>query len=236
MSHAAEVDAHGHQDHGHTIVSLATLRLVLAALLFFTLATVGTAWLEVWIAHVFNIEIPQWINVTVALSIAVVKTVLVCLIFMQLKYDNPMNTLILVFTILTVGFFLGFTALDLGKRSTVDRRKGQYVMEGGTGLKGGGPITQTAREDAIASGKYDPHKAHHDHGGPNLTITESGFWQPRAKVGSDANVSRPVEGLTLPGLVTRTRKTDHAHDAQKADEKKPEAAKPEPAKNDPTKE
>ena len=74
MSHAAEFDEYGHKDHGHVIVSLFTLRSILIALLICTLLTSGTAWAEQLIANTFHIVIPQWINVVVALSIAVVKT------------------------------------------------------------------------------------------------------------------------------------------------------------------
>src|SRR5690606_24035906 len=115
--------AHGHKDHGHVIVNIWTLRTVLGALLFFTLATVAAAWIEEWVSLAFNVVIPQWINVFVALSIAVVKTTLVVLFFMQLKYDNPLNAMVFVFTILTVAFFLGFTAFDAGNRDTLDRFK-----------------------------------------------------------------------------------------------------------------
>ncbi len=198
MSH--ETNTHDGHAHGHVIVSLFTLRTVLALLLFFTLLTVGAALVEQWIASAFNVVIPQWINVTVALSIATVKTVLVVMFFMQLKYDNPMNTLIFVFTVLTAAFFLGFTALDLGGRSSLDRFKAQYAVPGGTGLAGDNtPITRRARDKAIAAGTYDPHKAHHDHHG-GLSITNAGYLQPKPTVGSDENFSRPVKGVTIPGL------------------------------------
>jgi len=139
-SHAASFDAHGHKDHGHVIVSIWTLRAVLTILLFFTFATVGAAWAEQWIGATFNIVIPQWINVFVALSIAVVKTTLVVMFFMQLRYDNPLNTMIFIFTMITVAFFLGFTALDLGNRQTIDRFKMNSIYDGGRIISGGGFI------------------------------------------------------------------------------------------------
>ena len=76
-AHAEEFDEYGHKDHGHVIVSLFTLRFVLVALLICTLLTSGAAWAENSISAAFHVEIPQWINAAVALSIAVVKTVLV---------------------------------------------------------------------------------------------------------------------------------------------------------------
>lgn len=199
-SHAEEYDAHGHKDHGHTIVSVATLRTVLALLLFFTLLTVGATVVEVWVAETFNVLIPQWVNVFVALSIAAVKTTIVVMFFMQLKYDNPLNTMIFVFTLLTVCFFLGFTALDLGNRGTLDRFKGSYIVPGGTGLGTGMPITQSAKAAAIANGTYHPEHAHHAHHGPRLPITEAGYVPKTPHAGSSAQKANPVKGITLEGL------------------------------------
>lgn len=239
-AHAEEFDAHGHKGHGHTIVNIWTLRAVLLTLLFFTLATVGAAFLEQWVSTTFNMVIPQWINVFVALSIAVVKTTLVVMFFMQLKYDNPLNTMIFIFTVLTVAFFLGFTALDTGNRSTIDRFKNGYIHAGGNvsmggafappadpeleaaakaGAKGadGQPYTYTnikAGESLVdralrldaerrALGLPEIHVSHSHHTeNPELmsNITNSGYRNPLPETGSSSERSRPVSGLTLPGL------------------------------------
>lgn len=213
MSHQAEYDEYGHKDHGHFIVPAFTLRSVLLILLFFTLLTVGAAKGEQWISSTFNVVIPQWMNVFIALSIATVKTILVVTFFMQLKYDNPMNTLIFVFTVLTVAFFLGFTAIDLGQRGTLDPRKAVNLMPGGTGGEGlpnqNMPITQWARNQAIANNKYDPHG--HGHHGGTLDITNAGFLAPRPAIGSSANISRPVSAVTIPGLPGYQTPDDHSH-------------------------
>jgi len=213
MSHAAqahseEYGAHGHKDHGHVIVSLWTLRLVLIALLFFTLLTVGAAQLEELIATLFHVNIPNWMNAGVALSIAVVKTSLVVLFFMQLKYDNPLNGMIFIFTVMTVAFFLGFTTLDLGNRQTIDRFKGRYIVPGGTGLGGNflpdAPITKSALETAKANGDFD--KEHLEHAEEPFShtdrgsITDAGFKPTEPTVGSSADKARPVKGITLPGF------------------------------------
>lgn len=200
-SHAEHFDAHGHKDHGHVIVSVATLRLVLTALLFFTLLTVGAAKAELWIAETFHVVIPQAINVLVALSIATVKTILVVTFFMQLKYDNPLNTMIFVFTILTVAFFLGFTTLDLGNRGTLDRTKSVYIKPGGTGIKESEAmaLTQFARLKAQREGSYDDHHAHHGHG-HGQSITDAGYVPKLPHVGSSAQFSRPLKKVTLPGF------------------------------------
>jgi len=211
--HAENFDAHGHKDHGHTIVSVATLRTVLALLLFFTLLTVGATLVEVWVADTFNVLIPQWVNVFVALSIAAVKTTIVVMFFMQLKYDNPLNTMIFVFTLLTVCFFLGFTALDLGNRGTIDRFKEGHIQVGGTGLKHteAKAITQWAADAAKTNAVFDPHHAHHGSHGLRLPITEAGYVAKVPHAGSSAQRSSPVKGITLEGLSAPAAETQDEH-------------------------
>ncbi len=211
-AHAEEFDAHGHKDHGHIIVNIWTLRAVLAILLFFTLLTSGAAVAEEWIAATFNVVIPQAINVGVALSIAVVKTALVVLFFMQLKYDNPLNSMIFVFTVLTVAFFLGFTTLDVGNRKSIDFYKGEYIHRGGTGLGGkmqaNESIVDWAKRAAAADAAHahgdHAHDGQHGHHGkdPELVgiITEAGYKRPLPAIGSSADRARPVKGITLPGF------------------------------------
>lgn len=214
--HEPEFDAHGHKDHGHVIVSRLTLRSILAALLFLTFLTVFLSRAEVWIGETFNFVVPQLVNVFVALAIAVVKTILVVLFFMQLKYDNPLNSMIFIFTILTVACFLGFTMIDLGNRGTLDRTKAQQVVVGGTGgvkLADGqtplGPITAYAKSKAAESGKK---KHEHDHEDEPQrlygSITDAGFATPIPARGSNADFSRPVKGVSLPGFAPETH-DDH---------------------------
>lgn len=251
MSHAAEFDEYGHKDHGHVIVSIFTLRFVLIALLILTLATSGAAFAEQIIADAFHVTIPQWINALVALFIAAVKTALVVGYFMQLKYDNPMNTIIFVFTILTVASFLGFVAIDLGKRDTVDRIKNVYQYPGGDlstnaflqNANTGESIVQRAKriakerqveltaeiarlEQELRSPvsrtpeatrsllaqlektrkrlKYEGYDPHHEHHYPERQIIQDmGFVRENTqeeKQISSTNRSRPVAGVTIPGL------------------------------------
>jgi cytochrome c oxidase subunit 4 len=217
-NHAEAFDAHGHKDHGHVIVNIWTLRFVLLTLLFFTFATVGAATLEQFVSSLFNVIIPQWINVFVALSIAVVKTTLVVMFFMQLRYDNPLNTMIFIFTVLTVAFFLGFTAIDAGNRKSIDTFKGRYIHEGGTGLGGkmqaNESIVDWARRAGADQHGHDAGHAEHGHGhkNPELmgSITDAGFRRDLPHVGSSSDRSRPVRGLTLPGFAEPA--ADHGHD------------------------
>jgi cytochrome c oxidase subunit 4 len=123
--------SHGH--HGHTIVPMRILLVILGTLLFFTFLTVGAAQIEIWIASTFDIVIPQWVNVTVALSIAAVKSILVVMYFMQLRYDNPLNSIVAIFTVMTVLFFLMFVMIDLGSRKFIYAYKGEQIVAGGIG-------------------------------------------------------------------------------------------------------
>lgn len=211
---AGAADSHHH--HGHVIIAPSTLLGVLVALLALTGLTVGLAQLETLLMQSFNVVLPQWVNVFVALSIAAVKTTLVVLYFMQLRYDNPLNALVFIFTLITVCFFLGFTMTDLGGRRSIDRIEGDYIIPGGPGLDGtGNPITSKAA--AAASDPEHPlHeawlKAHghgsHDHGEKRNV----GFPLPAGALeGSTAWQSRPVTGLTLPGFAPEGGHDDHGH-------------------------
>lgn len=132
-----ELDPHGFEGHGqhasHVIVGPFTLRTVLAFLLLFTVLTVALAQLETAIMGWFDITLPWWVNVAVAMSIAVVKAIMVMAYFMQLKYDNPINTVLMLFTFGALAIFLFFTGLDLFSRGAVDPIKQSQIHAGGTG-------------------------------------------------------------------------------------------------------
>lgn len=139
-------DPHGfHEGHheGHVILSIPLLLGVLIALLAFTILTVFAAQAELWVAHTFDIKIPQWVNVIVAMSIATVKATLVAMFFMQLKYDSPLNSIVFCFCLFGVALFLGFASLDLYSRDAIYSWKKGHVVEGGTGSAGGGAVSRT---------------------------------------------------------------------------------------------
>jgi cytochrome c oxidase subunit 4 len=147
---------HAHA-HAHVIMPMRTLVTVLALLMLFTGLTVLAANIEVLFASVFELKIPQYVNVLVALSIAAVKSIIVAAYFMQLRHDNPLNTMIAAFTILVLTFFLGFTMIDLGTRDTLYKYKAEQIIPGGVGgvtLAGGAQvptnvsIAQFARQQA----------------------------------------------------------------------------------------
>ncbi|MBL8763108.1 MAG: cytochrome C oxidase subunit IV family protein [Phycisphaerae bacterium] len=213
-AHAADHPrTHGHWNpHTHVVVSARTLTSVLVILLVFTFLTVGAAKAEQFVMYTIGFPLPGWVNVAVALSIAVVKAVLVAMFFMQLKYDNPMNSLVMIFCLMALASFLGFTMLDLGQRNSIYPFKSEYIVPGGTGIKGDGPIATLARQKAIQDGTYDPEHAAHAHK----------FIPPGQDdgPGSSAQRSRPLKGLTLPelGAAPPAKHAEHS-----------EHGKPEPA-------
>ena len=143
------MDPHGFHTHdahkGHTIISGFTLAAVLTVLLFFTILTVVASRGEVWIAQTFEVAIPQWVNVAIAMTIAVIKASLVCMFFMQLKYDNKLNTVIFLFCLFAAALFLGLTAIDLGQRDSI------YDWKSGEVVRGGRPVQITRGMESISN-------------------------------------------------------------------------------------
>jgi caa(3)-type oxidase subunit IV len=217
MAHATHhpvdpTDPHGFQSghHGHVIIPVRTLVGVLLILLFFTGLTVAASRTEIWAAQAFHVDIPQWVNIVVALSIAVIKSALVAMFFMQLRYDNPLHALVFLFCLFAFALFLFFCMTDLGTRAAVYPYKAGEVLRGGTGnvtwgrrvqdpetgqwrvVTVQGPIVEFSREqfnkevgpERFAAVREDA-KSHGGHAGV----------EPEAPP-STASRSRPLRGLT----------------------------------------
>jgi cytochrome c oxidase subunit 4 len=135
MAHDSH-NAHAHHDdhggHSHAHVGPFTLVAVLLALLVFTVLTVGQAQAEVYLQSALDMKFPAWVNIVVVMAIACVKAALVMAFFMQLKYDNPINTAAMVFCFAGVIIFIGFTSMDLLTRDRVTPWKAGQVVKGGT--------------------------------------------------------------------------------------------------------
>ncbi len=129
------MDPHGatHADHGHHIASAGMLMGTLLALLFLTVLTVFLSRGEVWVQDTFSVILPQWVNVIIAMSIAVVKASLVCAFFMGLFYDKPLNLFVLLFCLAATAQFLLPTTLDLYTRDWVTAEHKGEILLGGTG-------------------------------------------------------------------------------------------------------
>lgn len=160
---------HGHdaqQDHdhdGHHVTPWQLLFGILLVLLFLTFLTVVSAQAETWLIGL-GVHISHFWNVVIAMSIALVKATLVCMYFMHLKHDNPLNTMILLTTLFVFGLFLLFTGIDIYERDAINKFKGSYIQDGGTGtsvtLTGGSfgdSITNAVKQKNID--KYAAEKA-----------------------------------------------------------------------------
>lgn len=160
--------AGGH--HGHTIVPWQTQLGILLLLLFFTALTVFVSQGEIVLADALGITIPNWVNIVGAMSIATVKATLVCLYFMQLRFDKALNSIVFVSCLFCVFLFLFFSMIDLGNRDNIQKFKAGEITQGGTGKDlnlttpegvlaarlgerpntGGEPITQYRHNAALA--------------------------------------------------------------------------------------
>lgn len=131
-------DPHGmHADdasHEHFVADWKMQITVLAVLLFLTVLTVGFYNLEGWAESAFEITLPHWVNIAGAMSIALVKGLLVAAFFMQLRYDKALNTFVMLFCLFCVALFLTFSMIDLDSRDWVDSYKKPSILEGGTGV------------------------------------------------------------------------------------------------------
>ena len=77
---------------------------VFAALIFFTILTVATSWLDL---GAFGFPI--------AMLIATIKAALVCAFFMHMWWDKSFNVLFFFSSIFFVGLMIGMTLLDTGQ-------------------------------------------------------------------------------------------------------------------------
>ena len=98
-----------HDDHGHGLAHVATLKTLLATggtLLLLTLVTVISSKIDFGGAS---------INLAIAMVIAVTKATLVILFFMHLRYDRLFHSVVFVSALLAACLFVGFTLMDSGQ-------------------------------------------------------------------------------------------------------------------------
>ncbi len=140
----AHADIHHDEHEHHHVSSMRLLNAILGVLLVLTVLTVAVS----------RVHFGETLNLWIAVGIAAFKALLVAAFFMHLLHDKAMNTIVLFFTILTIGFFLLFTLVDMGSRGIVDPlRDGDIAPPA---------IAAEARERAIAEGRLDPNESHTD--------------------------------------------------------------------------
>lgn len=115
-------EAHGGH-HAH-VTPFAPMLAVFIALIFLTFVTVGQSLIPTTIMS-------EFLHIAAAILIASLKAVLVAAYFMHLKYDRPMNTVVLGATVFAVILFLGLTMLDLHSRKIGDTRESGEIYTGG---------------------------------------------------------------------------------------------------------
>ena len=103
--------AHSHDPHDmHSethihVVSVKLLAGIFIILMLLTGLTYG----------VTTVDFGYSVNLVVAITIAVIKAVLVALYFMHLRWDNPFNSICLLTAILFVGLFIVIASIDTGQ-------------------------------------------------------------------------------------------------------------------------
>ncbi len=97
---ASTPHTHGEKHGGH--ITLPMLIFTLLALLVLTWATVSATWFD----------FGRTINLWIAMIVATIKAVLVCLYFMHLRYEKPIVHVILAGTFFFIALFIGAAMFD----------------------------------------------------------------------------------------------------------------------------
>lgn len=159
----------------------------------FAILLVLTA-LTVWTSNIHGIQVGNtWIafsgfvHIMIAMGIAVVKALLVAAYFMHLKYDKPMNTVVVGTTIFGVVLFIGLTMLDIKFRGLDDpiqageiHKGGSFKLYAGSSTDGDSPLSSKpdvnaatfARQAAEAKALEEAAHAGQPHGDPGATADE----------------------------------------------------------------
>ena len=226
------LDPHGFGDlgehHGHHITSLKTLVVVLLVLLFFTVLTAAAAQFESYLMIDLGWNFPLWVNLMVAMSIAVVKASLVLLFFMGLKFENPLYGVVFIVSIFVFSIFLALTGLDLKNRGEIYAWKQSSREVGGTGaaikrksteihVEGEkipidvetfkGPLADNVREDYIKETGLSKSKYESEFAKENRHPLHHGHEI------SNPNASRPQHGLSGALDLDGPAGTDHTKDS-----------------------
>jgi cytochrome c oxidase subunit 4 len=94
---------HATDDHGHAHVMPLPLLFAVGGILL--LLTAVTVW-------VTAVDLGRSGNLVIAMVIATIKAILVCLYFMHLRWDKPFNALVFATSLLFVALFISITMLD----------------------------------------------------------------------------------------------------------------------------
>ena len=113
-------DHHNPSDHHPHVMPLSMYFGVAFALIVLTVLTVWTAkFMPEMITHYTKMTVTPTIAIIIALIIASAKASLVCLFFMHLKYDKPLNRLTFISGLFFLSLFFIFTMADMLTRESV---------------------------------------------------------------------------------------------------------------------
>ena len=118
-------DGHDPHDHGehNPIAHVMPVPMLLGV--FFALLTLTA--LTVFLG---GFDLGRY-EIAVAMGIATVKAILVATFFMHLRYDNPLNSAILLFSLIFVALFIGMMILDTqGYKAEIEDREAEMIAEG----------------------------------------------------------------------------------------------------------
>lgn len=127
--HFSELGEH----HGHHITSARMLVTVILSLVVLTALTIFASKFETYLTTEMGWVLPDWLNVAVAMGIAVVKGAMVLMFFMALKYENPLYTIVFLFCMFAFALFIALTGLDLDNRGHLYDWKRGAITYGGIG-------------------------------------------------------------------------------------------------------
>lgn len=98
-----------HHEHGHDGFHVHVMPIPVLLGVFFAL--LGLTALTVW-SSMFPLG--SW-DVTVAMLIATVKALLICLFFMHMLHDKPLNVMAFLSSIIFMALFIGLALSDYGE-------------------------------------------------------------------------------------------------------------------------
>jgi len=119
-----------HEHHVH-VTPVGTMVWVFVILLVLTALTVWSSNLHGFQFGNTYIGIGATAHVVIAMTIAVVKALLVAAYFMHLLYDKKVNSIVVVSTVFALSLFLGLTLMDMDTRDVVSKDEVGEIYPGG---------------------------------------------------------------------------------------------------------
>lgn len=174
---------HEHADEQH-VLPISVYLGVWGALVFLTVVTVAVSRFDFGSANTF-----------IALLVATIKGSLVALYFMHLRYDNKLNLIILVSSLLFVSIFFTPTLIDLGTRDSIDPIKGSHYYKLATSKPVPMPVVAPAAPPAAPA-----------------TASSAAPAAPSASAAPGA----PAKGVEAPAPAAPAPAASPAHPAQKS--------------------